>query len=910
MTTGGGSNLGEATLRLSADSKGLNKDLAQVEKSTAQRLGNVGKTLTKTLTPAALGIGAAVFTASEQINEAFATIRTGTGATGETLEGLQEDFKAVYGSVPGDTQTVATAIADLNTTLGLTGKPLQDAARGALEMADAMGVDASAAINNTARAMEVFGVEGDQFNGVLDRMFVASQDTGLGVEALTGQLQTYGPVLANAGFSMDESIALFGQLHQAGVDASRVFPGINAFLRKAADEAFPDYTKSIELAREELEKNTEEVEDNLRAQQDLAAQIADIADDAIEDHTQSLSKNREEQERLTEQLSNLGSKAVEDHSRAVDRNADSLQKAQQDLTIFNARLAEQGDEVKESTRLANEFKATALAETIAELTAEQERLAKTGPTATKRQEDLTEQLEELGEQEQQLVSDGDALIKTIEETTGQAVDLTSATGDTANVHQDLIDKLRESKAKLDGVQAAERDLTAQEAMTRASLSRFIELQEAGGDASFDLRTALEEQILAIQNASTDTEALNLATSAFGAEGAQRLSIAIRNGAFDLDEMVGSLENASGAVLQNAEDTRTATERFAMMRREVGEKLAGAFQSLPGPAQAAAAGLNGAAAAAGPLLIALPGIGTATKALNLANLKNAATSATATAATIVRTVATVAGTVATTAATVAATAFGVALTIATGPIGLIVLAIAGLVAAAILIWKNWDTIREKTIEIWNKIKDFLAGVWDKIVGFVKDNWDKILLILFPAVGLAVLIVRNWGKIKEIVGNIFKKVYEKIKEWVGKARDFVSGIWDGIAGGLKSALNVVIRALNKALNVAAGLVEKIKKTLDKIPGPNPAGNFLLGVANKLRTGIPELSEGGIIQMPTIAMVGEAGPEAIIPLDRLASIMNGGRTMVFNVENLYGVDDLEDFVQEANLAALRRGQENVLT
>ena len=31
---------------------------------------------------------------------------------------------------------------------------------------------------------------------------------------------------------------------------------------------------------------------------------------------------------------------------------------------------------------------------------------------------------------------------------------------------------------------------------------------------------------------------------------------------------------------------------------------------------------------------------------------------------------------------------------------------------------------------------------------------------------------------------------------------------------------------------------------------------------------------------------------------------------VENLYGVDDLEDFVQEANLAALRRGQENVLT
>ena len=69
------------------------------------------------------------------------------------------------------------------------------------------------------------------------------------------------------------------------------------------------------------------------------------------------------------------------------------------------------------------------------------------------------------------------------------------------------------------------------------------------------------------------------------------------------------------------------------------------------------------------------------------------------------------------------------------------------------------------------------------------------------------------------------------------------------------------------------------------------------------------GGIAMAPHLAVVGDV-PEAIIPLDRLASIMGGGRTMVFNVENLYGVDDLEDFVQEANLAALRRGQENVLT
>ena len=69
------------------------------------------------------------------------------------------------------------------------------------------------------------------------------------------------------------------------------------------------------------------------------------------------------------------------------------------------------------------------------------------------------------------------------------------------------------------------------------------------------------------------------------------------------------------------------------------------------------------------------------------------------------------------------------------------------------------------------------------------------------------------------------------------------------------------------------------------------------------------GGIAMAPHLAVVGDV-PEAIIPLDRLASIMGGGRTMVFNVENLYGVDDLEDFIDEARLLSRRQGREDVLS
>ena len=50
------------------------------------------------------------------------TIRIGTGATGEALDALMDDFDAVYGSVPTTMDNAATAIANYNTMLGLTGE--------------------------------------------------------------------------------------------------------------------------------------------------------------------------------------------------------------------------------------------------------------------------------------------------------------------------------------------------------------------------------------------------------------------------------------------------------------------------------------------------------------------------------------------------------------------------------------------------------------------------------------------------------------------------------------------------------------------------------------------------------------------------------------------------------------------
>lgn len=90
----------------------------------------------------------------------------------------------------------------------------------------------------------------------------------------------------------------------------------------------------------------------------------------------------------------------------------------------------------------------------------------------------------------------------------------------------------------------------------------------------------------------------------------------------------------------------------------------------------------------------------------------------TAAGFIKTIAEMLGpTVAQTAATGAATTAQGALNtvMAANPIGAVILAAEALVAAGILLWKNWDTVKAKAGELWTKVKTVFGGVRDTITG---------------------------------------------------------------------------------------------------------------------------------------------------------------------------------------------------
>ena len=138
--------------------------------------------------------------------------------------------------------------------------PLQTLAKKALEAARLMGVDSAGLIDGFGKSINAFEVAAADAPELLDDMFLASQATGIGIDKLSGQLSTYGPVLKNMGLSMKESIALFGSLNKVGVDASRIMPGINGFMRRLASEGITDMSGAFQDVIGKMKDATTEAE--------------------------------------------------------------------------------------------------------------------------------------------------------------------------------------------------------------------------------------------------------------------------------------------------------------------------------------------------------------------------------------------------------------------------------------------------------------------------------------------------------------------------------------------------------------------------------------------------------------------------------------------------------------------------
>lgn len=121
-----------------------------------------------------------------------------------------------------------------------------------------------------------------------------------------------------------------------------------------------------------------------------------------------------------------------------------------------------------------------------------------------------------------------------------------------------------------------------------------------------------------------------------------------------------------------------------------------------------------------------------------------------------------------------------------PILGIAAAIAAAIAVGVLLWKNWDTIKAKAIEVWGGLVEFFSGVWDSVSGFFTSAWDSITEYLVGA----------WQSISTYFSDIWSGIVESAKGiWSGIA-DFFSNLWSGVESATVGVWQSIVDWLTSA------------------------------------------------------------------------------------------------------------------
>lgn len=265
----------------------------------------IGKMNVKAIAMGAAFAGAAavavkaLYDLGSEFDNAYDKIRVGTGATGEALEALKNDFKDVYGSVPTTMEDASKAIADYNTRLGLTGKELSELSKQAIAVSGMLEEDLGTTIETSSQAFQQWNIDAKDMGKQMDYIFKVSQSTGIGFNELMLNMQQYGPQLQDMGYSFEQASAMMGQMEKAGVNTTEVLAAMKKAVGTLAKEGisasagmqiYYEKIKNAETAAEAAALANEVF--GARAGSTMASAIRSGAM-AIDDFTKSLSASDE-----------------------------------------------------------------------------------------------------------------------------------------------------------------------------------------------------------------------------------------------------------------------------------------------------------------------------------------------------------------------------------------------------------------------------------------------------------------------------------------------------------------------------------------------------------------------------------------------------------------------------------------
>lgn len=405
-----------------------------------------------------------------------------------------------------------------------------------------------------------------------------------------------------------------------------------------------------------------------------------------------------------------------------------------------------------------------------------------------------------------------------------------------------------------------------------------------------LTDGLNETVNAIQNSTSETKALSIASEVFGSKAAPRMVDAIQRGAFSFSDLAEAAKSSSGTVSTTFDETIDPIDKLTTYSNKAKEGLAEVGGKL----------LETVIPALEPLM------GMLESAVNWFTSLNETDQQTIVILGLVTTaVMLLLGAIAP--LVIAIGAIG-------APVGIVIAAIVAAIAAITLIIQaimNWGAISEWLQSTWDACAAWLSELWTNIVTTATTAWSNFTAWLSEIWSSVVSTGQSlWSSFTSALSNIFSSLISGAQSLWSSFTSTLSNLWSGLVstgsnlfnnlsstisgifnGILSTASNIwnsikstISNAIDGAKNAVSNAIQAIKNLFNfNISWPHiPLPHFYVsGSANPLdwlSQGVPSIgiewyAKGGIMTKPTLfgmngnrAMVGgEAGAEAILPLNK---------------------------------------------
>ena len=224
------------------------------------KISEVGEGLTTHVTAPIVAVGAASLAAFSEVDSGLDIVEQKTGATGQTLEDMNQTVKDLATEIPTDFETAGAAVGEVNTRFGLTGQALDDLSGKFIKFADLNNTDVSTSVDNVSGVLNAFGQDASDAGDLLDAMNATGQATGIDMDTLASALQTNAVQLKELGLNSQQAAGFMGMVEMSGLDTSAAMMGLKTAMKNATkdgktlDQAIASFSATMKGNGSETEK--------------------------------------------------------------------------------------------------------------------------------------------------------------------------------------------------------------------------------------------------------------------------------------------------------------------------------------------------------------------------------------------------------------------------------------------------------------------------------------------------------------------------------------------------------------------------------------------------------------------------------------------------------------------------------